>query len=94
MNCRLLEMKWLYRKFLLETADGNYRIEYIGRGFGNERVVVNGKFAAGGTSLFWFIPRFEFDLGTTAAVLHVRVWPWLKIRSMRLTVDGREVYAG
>lgn len=92
MNCRLLEKKWLYRKFLLETEEGSYCVEYSGRGLGYECVLVNGEAVAGGVSRYWFIPRFQFALGSKVGVLNVRVWPWLTIRSLRIDFEGHEVY--
>lgn len=90
--CKLLEKKWLYRKFLL-TIDGNsYHVEYLGRGAGYEYVVLDGNAVAGGTSQPWFIPSFCFDIEQHKIVLNVRVWPWLTIRSLNITVDGIEVF--
>jgi hypothetical protein len=84
---------WLYRAFEVTTHEGTYRVTYNGRGLGHEHVTVNGKFAAGQTSALWFIPEFSFRVGSTPAMLKVRVWPWFAIRSVELIIDGQSVYS-
>lgn len=75
------------------TIDGNsYHVEYYGRGTGYEYVALDGNTVAGGISQPWFIPSFSFEIEQHKIVLNVRVWVWLKIRSLNITVDGIEVF--
>src|SRR2546421_8846012 len=76
----------------VETESGWFVVEYNGRGMGHESVYVNGRLVARAGVWFWFVPRFEFQLGPLPAALEVRVWPWLAFRSFTLTVAGRVVY--
>jgi hypothetical protein len=84
---------WLYRAFEVTRPEGIYRVIYNGRGLGHESVTVNGKFAAGQTSALWFIPEFRFAIGSSSALLKVRVWPWFAIRSLELIINGEAVYS-
>lgn len=93
MNCQLLDKKWLYRKFFIVTQEGLFVVEYCGRGLGYERVRVNGVPVAGGISKYWYIPRFQFGIGSKEGILNVRVYPWLTIRTISLMVEHREIYA-
>ncbi|NAR98436.1 hypothetical protein GPS49_05400 [Acinetobacter haemolyticus] len=92
IDCKLLEKKWLYRKFLLTIDGRSYYIEYHGRGAGYEYVALDGNAVAGGTSQPWFIPSFSFDIEEHKIVVNVRVWPWLTIRSLKIAVNGIEVF--
>lgn len=82
----------LRRVFTVEMPWGSYTVEYFGRGLGWEGVRVDGVLVAGDVSGLWFIPRFDFTLGAGPAVIEVRVWPWLAIRSFHFEVDGTVVY--
>lgn len=90
--CKLLEKKWLYRKFLLSIDGNSYYVEYHGRGAGYEYIALDGNVVDGGTSQPWFIPSFSFDIEQHKIVLNVRVWPWLAIKSLKISVDGIEVF--
>lgn len=91
--CKMVESKWLYRKLLL-TIDGNsYCVEYNGRGAGYEYVALDGNAIAGGTSQPWFIPSFSFNIQQHRIILNVRVWAWLSIRSLKISVDGIEIFS-
>lgn len=91
--CKMLEKKWLYRKFLLIIDGNSYCIEYYGRGAGYEYVALDGSAVAGGTSQPWFIPTFTFEIEQHRIVLNIRVWAWLMIRSVKITLDGIEVFS-
>jgi hypothetical protein len=93
MRAALIRSSWLRRVLEVRTDDGWFLVEYNGRGLGYESVWVNGELALSSTSLMWFVPRFDFSLGPRPAVVEVRVWPWLTIRSFRLTVDDVVLYA-
>jgi hypothetical protein len=71
--------------------DGVHRVEYNGRGF-YERVTADAVVLRK-TCWYWFVPRFDFALQGPPAVLEVRVWPWLQLRSLVLRVGGHVVYA-
>ena len=92
MEARLKDKGWLRRTLAVSTADGSYTVEYSGRGAGYETVAVNNEIVVGETSNAWFVPQFEFKLGTMPAVLDVRVWPWLAVRSLTLSVGGTVLY--
>ena len=92
MTARLIRRGWLLRGFEVLLADGVHLVEYNGKGFGFEQVSVDGvvhRIA----SPFWFVPRFRFKLGGYPAVVDVRVWPWLSMRSLILRVGDRVLYA-
>jgi hypothetical protein len=88
----LKESSGLRRLLDVVTPEGFYFVEYNGSGMGYETVLVNGKVVCQPSSLLWFVPRFEFKLGRRRAVIEVRVWPWLRISSFRLRIDGELVY--
>jgi hypothetical protein len=92
VKARLEEKGWLYRALEVSTSEGTYRVTYDGRGLGHESVTVNGAIAAGKASTLWFVPEFSFSLGSMPALVKVRVWPWLSIRSLELVVGGESVY--
>jgi hypothetical protein len=80
------------RRFEVETPEGTFDLIYKGFGAGYEEVLVNGQRAAAKQTVFWFCPKFDFQIGSSPAVLEVRVWVWLKIKSLRLTVAGQTIY--
>jgi hypothetical protein len=91
MHAVLIEQSWLRRVLEVHTAEELFLIEYNGRGLGYESVLVNGVKVAAKSSL-WFVPLFEFLLRDRLAVIEVRVWPWLTVRSFHLIVSGEELY--
>lgn len=92
ITARLIERRWLYRDFDVVTPEGIFKVAYYGRGQGYEEVWLNGEVACHRRSYLWYAPEFEFSIGTLPAVIRVRVWIWLAIRSLSLEVDGRRVY--
>jgi hypothetical protein len=69
-------------------------VEWNGRGLGYESVRIDGVTVDRRPSSVWFVPEFEFDLpGGYQGFLEVRVWPWLGVRALRLSVDGHVVYS-
>jgi hypothetical protein len=93
VGARLRHRSWLRRVLEVSTPQGDYVVEYNGRGIGYETVYVNGAIAVRQRSLAWFVPRFRFALGEYIAVLEVRVWPWLMLRELSLRVEGGLLYA-
>lgn len=92
----LAESGWLRRCIQLLTPIGT-TIEYNGRGFGFESVLVDQIIVIRETSRLWFIPRFDFEIevenGPVPVSVEVRVWPWLCIRKFRLLVGTKCVYS-
>jgi hypothetical protein len=84
---------WLYRALEVKNDEGLFSVEYIGYEFGKEYVKVNGEVVASGKSLLWFIPLFEFSIGSRQACINVRVWPWLRIKSFRFEIEGIGKYS-
>lgn len=84
----LIEKAWLRRVLRVSTSEGEYVVKYDGRGIGWEAVYVGNKKVSGGRSWVWFIPRFDFKLGTVEAIVRVRVWPWLSIRQFSFSLNG------
>jgi hypothetical protein len=92
MTAQLTKRSWLSRTWEVSTPDGKFTVQYAGKGLGNEKVLVNGRVTVKKSSMFWFVPRFDFALGNDRAVLKVSVWPWLAVRSLLLDVNGQECY--
>ena len=84
----LIEKTWLRRVLQVSTSEGEYIVKYDGRGFGWEAVFVGDQKVSGGRSWVWFIPRFDFKLGTAEAMIQVRVWPWLSMRRFSFSLNG------
>ncbi len=84
----LIESTWLRRVLQVSTSEGEYVVTYDGRTIGSEAIFVGRQQVAGGTSWVWFIPRFEFKLGTAEAIVLVRVWPWVAIREFSFSLNG------
>ncbi len=77
----------------MTRGNAPYNVIYQGRGIGHESVLVDGAVALRLVSFLWFAPRFPFRIGSHDAAIEVRIWPWLAIRSFRLSVDGEAVYS-
>jgi hypothetical protein len=92
MSARLIYRSWLRRAIKVSLPDGPHVVAYDGTGMGFERVSVDGVVIRK-SSFCWFVPRFEFKLGGWPAVVEVRVWPWLLLRSLVLRVGDSIVYA-
>ena len=93
MKCTLKKKAWLYRLFDVTTSERSFKVEYDGKGLGFERVLVQNEVVDLKKTLYWYAPRFEFMIGSLPAVIEVRVWIWLQIKSIRLIVSGEEIYA-
>jgi hypothetical protein len=92
MAADLANASWLRRQFAVSVPRGQSLIEYDGRGFGFESVNVDGLTVRSETSFWWFVPEFKFRVRGYRALIKVRVWPWLAIKSFELWVDGRLLY--
>jgi hypothetical protein len=93
VRAELAKARWLYRAIQVETPEELFLVEYNGWGLGYETVSVNGQVVSRETGVLWFAPRFKFFVGNRPAVVRVRVWPWLTLRSLELFIDGWCVYA-
>lgn len=91
MDCKRTRKSWLYRAWEVVTPEGRFRVDYDGRGAGVEIVLVQGKVVVSAQNRYGLAPRFDFQLGSQAALIEVRVWPWLWLRSIRLSIGGQIV---
>ncbi len=71
---------------------GIFIVEYVGSGVGYETIQVRPGKAFRKASLLWFVPRFDFDVGGSPAVVEVRVALWFAIHSFSLRVNDVLVY--
>jgi len=93
VRAELAKARWLYRAIQVETPEELFLVVYNGWGLGYETVSVNGQVVNRETGVLWFAPRLTFYVGERLAVVRVRVWPWLTLRSLELLIDGWCVYA-
>lgn len=90
---KLLEKRWLYRKFEVLAPHGTFEVAYNGTGIGYEEVLVNGEIAKRKQSLLWYVPEFDFTVGGAQAKISVRVWAWTQIRVFDFEINGETVYS-
>jgi hypothetical protein len=95
LSATLIRSGWLTRVFRVETTAGTYEVEYRGLSF-YEWVLVDGVRAGRGG--IWHMsvvaPHIDFRLGgPQRAEIDVRVWPWMKMRALRLVVGGKVLYS-
>ncbi|HZH33667.1 MAG TPA: hypothetical protein VEX64_02445 [Pyrinomonadaceae bacterium] len=83
----------LFRKLNVVTSEGVFEVIYDGNGIGYESILVDGKIAARTSSYFWYVPEFNFNLGSLSATVNVRVSLLLSIRLFSLEVEGQQLYA-
>lgn len=82
-----------FRSFEVITAEGTFEVEYYGKAVGFEYIVVNDSVAHVEKRKFWFASFYEFRIGSLPAVLYVRVWPWLHVKSISLMVAEKVAYS-
>lgn len=92
MTATLRRKAWLVREWDVTTPHGPSVVKYSGWGKGYETVFVNHLIAVRTPSVFWYVPRFDFFVGLTPATVEVRVWPWLALRSIRLSLGNKVCY--
>ncbi len=83
----------LTRDLSVVTSEGVFDLKYDGRGMGYEEVLVDSKTAKRTISVWWYVPRFEFNIGNKNAVVKVGVSPLLKISRFNLEIDGKIIYS-
>jgi hypothetical protein len=93
MTALLRKKKWLLREWEVTTPGGVFVVTYSGRSYGYESVRFDGAVVARTESSWWFVPRFEFQLGQSPASVEVRVWPWFILRAIRLRVADEVCYS-
>lgn len=91
-----VEQGFLYRRVLFE-APLEADLEYSGYNV-FDTVRIDGQLAAKKIGVWWFVPRFEFELASQGRrvpmVVEVRVSVWfLRIRAFRIQIDGLTVYS-
>lgn len=88
--------RWLYRKILVGPPY-EVCIEWNAREMGYDLVRVNGSVARRRVAWLWFVNHFWFDIPHAGdflpAKLEVVVSHWLKVRSMRLEINGQVVWS-
>lgn len=89
----LIEKRRLTRDLSVITTDGVFDVKYNGKGMGYEEVLVDGKTAKRTISFWWYVPRFEFNIGNQNAVVNVGVSPLLKIKRFNLEINGETIYS-
>lgn len=89
----LLGKERLSRSLSVVTPEGVFDVVYDGNGLGYEQVLVNGETAKRTISVWWYVPKFEFNIGNQNAVVKVGVSPLLKISRFSLDIEGETVYS-
>jgi hypothetical protein len=89
----LIDKRRLTRDLSVVTSEGVFDVKYNGNGMGYEEILVDGKTAKRTISIFWYVPRFEFNIGNQMAVVNVGVSPLLKIKKFDLEINGQTVYS-
>lgn len=88
----LIDQGRLTRTFSVITGEGVFEVVYDGNGMGYEEVLVDGETARRIPSFWWYVPRFEFSIGSLPAVVRVSVSPLIRISGFSLEIDGISVY--
>ena len=92
-TARLVDRGALYRAIDVVTPGRVYCVAYEAGLNSLPRLLVDGENVADVVPGFWMPRRYHFGLGPWPAELHVRVWPWYRIRRLTLVVAGHQVYA-
>ncbi len=89
----LLDKSRLTRSLSVVTSEGVFDAIYDGKGFGYEEVLVDGETAKRTISFWWYVPKFEFKIGSEMAVVIVGVSLLSKIKKFSLTINDELVYS-
>lgn len=93
MHAKLVKKSWLFREWEITDGEKVFRLAYNGRGYGFESILEDGEPIVTIKTYFWFAPRFEFEIDDLPFVVTVRVWPWLQIRALRISVSDQVIYS-
>mgnify|MGYP000235112444 CR=1 FL=1 len=93
MNYRVTESKWLYRRVEIELEDSDLELVYSSLSVGSERIMVNRNVCEIVSDGAWYIPYFDIEVDGKHIEVEARVWPWISLRSLLVTVDGELVYS-
>src|SRR5918997_6287706 len=89
----LIEKKWLFRRLNVVTPDGIFEVAYDGTGAGYESVLIDGNLAVKTISYLWYVPEFNFQIGSLPANIQVRISWKLGISFFSLTVNGQQLFS-
>ena len=92
MRVFITSQGWLKRTIEIELFDRSVRIDYSGLIFGFGSACIDGMPLVSGSSRFWFAPKFEALLDGIHYEIEVRVWPWLAVRSLSVSVGEKRVF--
>lgn len=88
----LIEKHRLSRKFNVITPEGVFEVIYNGEGMGYEEIIVDNQIASRMKSYLWYVPRFEFFIGSSPAIVEVSVSNWHKIVHFTVVIANETVY--
>jgi len=93
MSYRVTESRWLYRRIEIELEDSDLELVYSSLSVGSERIMVNRNVCEIVSNGAWYIPYFDIEVEGKYIEVEARVWPWISLRSLLVTVDGIPVYS-
>lgn len=82
----------LQRVVDIPAPSGSVLLRYSGRDIGRESVSINDDDPVSHSSYFWYVPTFEIEHDSGSYIIEIRIWPWLALRSMTVTLDKNMVY--
>ena len=88
----LIEKHRLSRRFNVITPEGVFELVYNGEGMGYEEIIIDNKIASRIKSYVWYVPKFEFFIGSLPAKVEVSVSGWLKISCFSIIINNETVY--
>ena len=92
MRYKVTESRWLYRRIEIELEDSDLELVYSSLSVGSELIMVNRNVCEMVSDGAWYIPHFEINVEGKHVEVEARVWPWLSVRSLLVTVDSEPVY--
>lgn len=91
MKGNLVQKSWLKRIIKIPGTDET--VTYSGRGISTEKCVVAGEQYVSQSEFGWFVPEFYFIYKDMKFNVQVRVWPWLGLRSLVVSLNGEHIYS-
>lgn len=92
-QAKLVGRSLLFREWEITDGEKTYLLAYDGMGLGSECIRRDRVPIVKSRSHFWFVPRFDFEIDGVPCRVDVRIWPWLGVRALRLTVEEQVLYA-